>query len=211
MTAYPRFAPPDDFSDGFAPAGPRRDARLAAEIEAARAAGLEQGRAEAMADAARLQAEALQAIARQMQLLIGRLHPESAALRADCAALALAAARALAGAALTENGAALARALVHAAAQDLRHAPRLVVRLAPGLTEAGAALLAEAAQAAGHAGAVQVVADPEARAGDVTISWDGGAVVRSAEALDATIETLVSDWRALGDLDGDTGPGDGAR
>jgi flagellar assembly protein FliH len=211
MTAYPRFAPPDDFADGTILRGPRRDARIQAEIDAAREAGREEGFRAALDETATRQADALQAIARQMQLVLSRLGPESEALRNDCAELALAAARALAGAALTENGAALARALVTAAAQDLRAAPRLVVRLPEDAAAVAAPLLAQAARSAGHDGAVEVLTDPSARPGDVTLSWDGGAIVRSGAAIDEAVERLVADWRALGDLDTETMSGDGAR
>jgi flagellar assembly protein FliH len=132
-------------------------------------------------------------------------------LRGDCADLAVAVGRALAGAALAENGAALAQALVRAAAEDLRSAPRLIVRLPDELAEASTPLLAEAARMAGHGGALEVIADPSARPGDVTLSWEGGAIVRSGAAIDAAVDQLVADWRALGDLETDPFHGDGAR
>jgi flagellar assembly protein FliH len=211
MTAYPRFAPPDDFADGIILRGPRRDARIVAEIEAAREAGREDGYRAALDDIAARQVEALQAIARQMQLILSRLAPEAEALRNDCADLAVAVGRALAGAALTENGAALARALVAGAAEDLRGAPRLVVRLPEPLAGSAGPLLEQAARMAGHDGAVDVLADPAARPGDMAVSWDGGAIVRSSEAIEAAVERLIADWRALGDLDNDTMSGDSAR
>ena len=177
MTAYPRFAPPDDFSDGVVLRGPRRDARIQAEIEAAHEAGRQDGFRAALDEIAARQADALQAIARQMQLLLSRLGPESEALRGDCADLAVAVGRALAGAALAENGAALA----------------------------------EYARIAGHFVEMEVIDYPSAPEGDVTLSWEGGAIVRSGAAIDEAVAQLVADWRALGDLETEPFHGDGAR
>ncbi|MGJ3232407.1 MAG: FliH/SctL family protein [Oceanicaulis sp.] len=156
-----------------------RDARRSAESEAAREA-----------------ADALKQVSGKLQALIARLDQESEALRQDAARLALAAARAVAGAALDQYGAETVEQCVKEALADLRAEPRIAVRVAPHLADPLAERLYQYAAAEGFDGAVVVRADTEVSAGDCVIEWRSGAVERTAAEIETRIQTAVESWLA---------------
>ena len=127
---------------------------------------------------------------------IGRLDAESEALRHDAARLALAAARAVAGAALDQYGAETVEQCVKEALSDLRAEPRIAIRVAPHLADPLAERIYQYAEAEGFDGAVVVRADGEAAAGDCTIEWRSGAIERTAAEIETRIQTAVETWLA---------------
>ena len=148
------------------------------------------------ANAARATADALRQMTAKLQALHARLDQESEALRNDAARLALAAARAIAGAALEQYGEETIVGCIHEALADLRAEPRIAVRVAPNLADAIAERLYAFTKAEGFDGAVVVRADEEVAGGDCVVEWRAGAVERTAAEIDARIADAVRKWLA---------------
>ncbi|XBQ16606.1 MAG: FliH/SctL family protein [Oceanicaulis sp.] len=148
------------------------------------------------AEAARASADALKQIAARLQALVGRLSAESDAMREDAVRLALAAARAVAGAALDNYAADTVEQCVREALSDLRAEPRIAVRVAPALADEIAERLYQFAEREGLEGAVVVRADDECGAGDCVIEWRAGAIERTQADIEARIQSAVENWLA---------------
>ncbi|MFP4519868.1 MAG: hypothetical protein ACLFQ5_10465 [Oceanicaulis sp.] len=196
---FKRFAFDREFAeDGTVLRDGERIKRVLTEAEAramADAAAGEARRSEEAA-AARESADALKQVSGKLQALIARLDAESEALRHDAARLAIAAARAVAGAALDQYGADTIEACVKQALADLRTEPRIAVRVAPHLADPLAERLYQLAEAEGFDGAVVVRADDEVGAGDCVIEWRSGAVERTTADIEARIQAAVETWLA---------------
>ena len=188
---------------GDAPIGkPRRKIITQDDVEAARAAGYEAGRDDSVAQAERASAEALRAIARQMQLMLGRQADEAEGLRADAVDVVLTATRAIAGRALDDFGQAHVEALITDAVSHLRDIPRMVIRVAPELAERTQAQLIGAAHEAGFTGDIIIRPDADAQSGDCTLDWGDGLIVHSRAAALAAIEDAARTWQASADAEG---------
>lgn len=168
------------FDTEFAPDGAiLRDAArriTPEEVEAARQEGYERGKNDAMAQAERRTAAALEAIANAASAVLTRLDAESHALRAEAANLALVAARKIADAALDAFGVERAAHAVEAAMDALRHQPRLVVRLPPAEAEQLKPRIAEMCETHAYVSAVLVRAEPNLHAGEVVLDWSDGVI-----------------------------------
>jgi flagellar assembly protein FliH len=116
---------------------------------------------------------------------------EIEAVRAESAAIALAAARKLAGVAI----AALPQGDVEAALREaMRQAigePRLTLRAAPEIAELLEARLAAIGLEEGYDGRVQLTADPHFKGADCRIEWRGGGAERSFEMIEAVLIQLI--------------------
>lgn len=176
------------------------------DVEAARMWGVEEGREMEEGRCA----QSLQAIASQMQLILARLAHESDALRQEAAALAVAAARKIAGAALDSYPLETIEQLAREAVQDLRSEPRLSVRCAADLVEMLSERLEKTARDAGFDGAIVVRGDQGMKGADVRLEWGAGAVQRSAGEIDERLNDVVARWLAAApeeDSDTDTSGG----
>lgn len=188
------------FDTEFAPDGAiMREApkRLSPEeIAAECAAAYERGKQDAVAQAERKAAAALEALADAASAVLTRLNAESAAMREEAARIALAAANKISGAALDAFGVERAAAAVEAAMDALRHQPRLVVKLPAADVEALQPRIAEMCETHAYAGAVLVRADEKLRAGEVLIDWSDGVVslspTEAAERINALVEAALA-------------------
>jgi hypothetical protein len=108
--------------------------------------------------------------------------------------LALTAARALAREALARQPLAEVGAFLRATVVRLDGCPSLELHLPPDLVEAGRALAAEIAVAAGYRGAVEVRADPALQPGAARLDWAGGMAIRDPGALEREVDALVRAW-----------------
>jgi flagellar assembly protein FliH len=158
------------------------------EIAAECAAAYERGKQDAMAQAERKVAAALEALADAASAVLTRLDTESAAMREEAARIALTAARRISGAALDAYSAERAAAAVEAAMDALRHQPRLLVKLPVADAEV---LRARIAETRAYAGAVLVRAEESLRTGEVVIDWSDGVVTLSPTEAAERIEALV--------------------
>lgn len=161
------------------------------EVAAECAAAYERGKQDALAQAERKAAAALEALADAASAVLTRLDAESTAMREEAARIALAAARKIAGEALDSFGAERAAAAVEAALDALRRQPRLLVKLPPADIEALQPRIAAMCETHAYAGAVLVRADDKLRAGEVVIDWSDGVVSLSPADAAERIHTLV--------------------
>ena len=148
------------------------------EVEAIRREAYEQGRAEAHNGLVARQSDALQVIAHAASEALPRLAEVAHDHRVGSAELALACGRAIADAALE---------------------PRLVVSVHPDLVEGLSGILAEAAQAIGFAGAIQVRGDGSRMPAAFHLDFgDGTAEFNPALAADRVAATLTAALAAEG-------------
>jgi len=161
------------------------------EIAAECAAAYERGKQDAVAQAERHAAAALQALADAASGVLTRLDAESQAMRAEAANVALAAARKIAGVSLDAFGHERAAGAIEAAMDALRHQPRLVVKLSPEAADVLKPRIAEMCETHAYAGAVLVRAEPGLRTGAVTIDWSDGVIHMDPAEADQRIQTLI--------------------
>ncbi|PZO49156.1 MAG: hypothetical protein DCF16_15190 [Alphaproteobacteria bacterium] len=161
------------------------------EIAAECAAAYERGKQDAVAQAERQAAAALQALADAASGVLTRLEAESQAMRTEAASVAIAASRKIAGAALDAFGHERAAVAVEAAMDALRHQPRLVVKLSPEAAEVLKPRIAEMCETHAYAGAVLVRAEPGLRQGAVTIDWSDGVIHMHPDDAAQRIQTLI--------------------
>ncbi|MEN0653734.1 MULTISPECIES: hypothetical protein [Hyphobacterium] len=157
-----------------------------------------EGEASQVARAAQTEADAMRAIASQMQLILTRLHGESETLRAEAAKLAIAAAGTIAGAALDRFAAETVSALVADAMTDLRGEPRLSVHCAPELETPLTEKLASIADRTGFEGGVTVRGEAGLSGADCRLEWRRGSVSRSREEIAERLDALVAKWLERG-------------
>jgi flagellar assembly protein FliH len=127
---------------------------------------------------------AVRAVADQIQA-------EIETVRAEAAAIALAAARKLAPAAI----AALPQGDVEAALREAMHQaigePRLTLRAGPEIAALIEPRLADIAHEEGYDGRVHLTADPHFHGADCRIEWRGGGAERSFEAIEAALAQII--------------------
>ncbi len=164
------------------------------EVEAAKQAAFAEGERSAVAVTQEQIAQALNAIAAAASEMLARLSAESASLKQDAAALGVVAAKAAAGRALTCFGEEEVDSFFAEAADLLRAAPRVIIRVAPDAAQAAEARLTEAARQAGLEGQLIVSADENAGPGDIAIEWPDGAVERSTQHALQRIEEAAQRW-----------------
>ncbi|WBQ10796.1 hypothetical protein L2D01_03200 [Hyphomonadaceae bacterium ML37] len=194
-TSFRRFAFDREYAaDGTVLRDGERVRRVFTEDEARAMADAAASKA-AEGDAARM-AETLRQISGRMQAVLARMDSESEAMRADAVRLAMAAARAIAGAALDRYGADTIEACAREALAELRAEPRLAVRVAPELVEEIAERLDSEAARMGFEGAVIVRADEEVGPGDVVLEWRAGAVEHTAADIEQRLEDTARKWLA---------------
>lgn len=161
------------------------------EVEAVSAAAYERGKQDAVAQAERQTAAALQALADAASAVLHRLDAESQAMRAEAANVAFAASRKIAGAALDAFGDERTAAAIEAAMDALRHQPRLLVKLSPEACETLKPRIEEMCETHAYAGAVLVRPQPGLRSGEVTIDWSDGVIHLSPDDAAERIQTLI--------------------
>ena len=203
MSGYAKFS--FETIDAGSPVNRRkadRRAILPADLEAARAEGLEQGRRDAVAAAAQTEAQALNAIARMMQMLIGRVAGECQPLREDAVEVSLTIARTLSGELLDRHGGEAVESFVEDALRHLRSGPRLVVKIAPELVDALTPRLEQVARDGGFDGALVVRAVDTALPGDCTLEWAEGSIQRDRAAALEAVESAAREWLDSADQHG---------
>jgi len=168
----------------------------AAEVEDVRQQAFADGESSETAKAAAIQADAVRAVASQMQLILARLETESETLRAQSAQLALITAKKLAGAAIASNASDAIADFCASVMKDLRGEPRFNVHCAEAIAGPVAEILEKTATEAGFEGAVIVRANPDITGADCRLEWGTGSVERSQADIEARIEALITDWLA---------------
>lgn len=195
MSAYAKFSF-DEIESAHAPNRRKADRRaiMPADLEAARNEGLEQGRRDVVAAASQTEAQALNAIARMMQMVLGRVAGEAQSLREDATELALTVGRTLSGELLDRYGGEAVEDFVASAISHLRSGPRLVVHVAPDLIEALTPKLEKVAADAGYEGALVLRPNETALPGDCQLEWAEGSIHHDRAAAFEAIEKAAADW-----------------
>ena len=168
----------------------------AAEVEQVRQQAFAEGESSETSKAAAVQADAVRAVASQMQLILARLQTESETLREQSAQLALIAAKKLAGAAIAANARDAIAEFCLSVMKDLRGEPRFNVHCAEDIAGPVVEILESTAAEAGFDGAVIVRANPDMTGADCRLEWGSGSVERSQEDIEARIDGLIADWLA---------------
>ena len=167
-----------------------------AEVEQIRAAAYAEGERSGVVRAEEAQAGALREIAAASRVALGSLAQTAHNHRTGSADLALATAKAIAGAALEHFPEAPATAALEALAREVEATPRLIVRAAPDLVERTQAALDQTAEAAGLSGQIIVKGDPALPQAAFILDWgDGRASFDPVEAqarAAAAIQTALA-------------------
>lgn len=161
------------------------------EIEQQCAEAYERGKKDALAQAEREAAQALQMLADAARALLSRLDGESAAMREEAARVAVAAARKIAGVALDQFAPDRIQAAIEAAMDALRHQPRLLVRTSPSAAETLRARLEAMRAAHAYSGAILIRDDDALSAGAVIVDWSDGVVSIDPADIAARVDVLV--------------------
>lgn len=190
---------------------PAKRSYLPAEVDALVAQARLEARQQALAEVENIRALALTNIAQAVGHALPMLRNAAQAHREQSADLALAAARAIGGAALERFPQAPLRAALEVLAQEIDASPRLVVR-ASGLDEAARAAIEQACADSGFTGVVAFRDEPAMALAAFQLEWaDGradhdpqGSADRVAEALTAALaaeaghaESLSADRSSL--------------
>lgn len=176
------------------------------EVEGIRQRAFQEGTESETAKAAQAQAEALRAIASQMQLILAHLSAESDQLREQSASLALITAKKLAGAALSADADKAVIEFCTSVMQDLRGAPHFSVKCPEAIAGEVSAALEQIASEAGFAGSVTVRAAPDMTGADCRLDWGQGGVERTFEEIEARVDGLIADWLAAPEENPEPGP-----
>lgn len=161
------------------------------EVEKQCAAAYERGKKDAMAQAERETAKAVQALADAAGAVLARLDSESASMREEAARVASAAARKIGGAALEQFAPEHAQGAIEAAMDALRHQPRLLVKLPAATAEALRPRLDEMRDAHAYAGAILIREDANMKAGGISIDWTDGVISIDPNDIAARVDALI--------------------
>lgn len=199
MSAAPPPARKYAFDTEFAPDGTilrdplsgERKLLTAEEAEAERAKAYQSGLQDAVARAERDGADAAAHLAAHARDILAKLDEETRRLRNEAALAALAAAKKIAGAALSAFGEARAAAAAEAAMEALPSGPRLIVRVAPALVDGVRKRLDAAAAEHAYAGAILIRSEETLAAGDVIVDWTDGIIALDRKEIEARVEELI--------------------
>lgn len=164
----------------------------AEDIEKLKREAREEGRRHADIMASQAVASSIGQVAAAMHAAIEAMDEEVERMRSEAASLALAAAKKLAGAALShtpeaEIAEALNVALHHAIGET-----RVVVKTPPVLAKAIEKRAAEIAAEHGFEGRIQIAGDNTLSGADCRIEWRGGGVERSHSTIENALADLIA-------------------
>lgn len=182
----PEPPPPPTFSE----------AELAAARAEARAAGIEEGRREAMESIERQTATTLQAVGGQIMALLESQKEADAALAGQIAELTLTMMRKMVPALMSRAAGGEIEAVIRRCLADLMEEPRVVVRVADALLESVKARVDRIVADTHFQGAVVLIAEPGLKPGDVRVEWADGGAERLSANVWAEIVAAVARLRA---------------
>lgn len=167
--------------------------------------GFAAGQAEAHADTQRRLMLSLERIAQSLDVMTTGLIRLEDKLEAEAVEVALATARKLAGALMTREPLAEITDLITECFREVHNAPHLAIRVHDSLYESAKTQIEQIARIHGFEGRLIILAEPDIAAGDCTIEWADGGMVRDRQTVDACIDELVG--RYLAARDEHRGPG----
>lgn len=184
----------------------RELARLAGEVESARAEGYANGyaageQARSALEAARI-ASAVERLVDIATSLFSTIDGDRTRLEAEAVELAVTTARILAKGLVEREPLDEITRLVREALTNLRNAPHLVLRVSPDLVEPIDARIKKLGFERGYDGRMIVLGDPDLAPGDCHIEWADGGMSRSMRESEAAITLIVQRYieaRAAGE------------
>ena len=177
--------------DGQAEARARKSYTLD-EIEAIRREAREEGLRDGDVRATQAVAASISQVAAAVLSAIQAMDAEIETIRSEAAALAVAAAKSLAGAALNCTPEAEVTEALHAALHQAIGEPRVVVRTSPVLADRIQERANEIAAQEGYEGRMQFVADAGMRNADCRIEWRGGGIERAQATIEQALDDLMA-------------------
>ena len=162
------------------------------EIETIRREACEEGRRDGDVRATQAVAASISQVAAAVLSAIQAMDAEIEIIRSEAAALAVAAAKNLAGKALGVNPEPEIAEALHAALHQAIGESRVVVRTSPVLADRIQERANEIAAQEGYEGRMQFVADGALRNADCRIEWRGGGIERSQATIEQALDDLVS-------------------
>jgi len=169
-----------------------RKSYSAEEIDAIRMEARDEGRKDGDVRAAQALAASIGQVAAAIVTALNAMDGEVEAIRAEAAALALAAARKLSGAALSaapeEEITEVLKAALHQAVGE----PRIVVKTTPRLAVAIEAKAATLAADHGFDGRIHFAPDSALGDGDCRIEWRSGGIERAHKTIDDALADLIT-------------------
>ena len=172
-------------------------ARKVAEAEArGHRNGVAAGLAQANAESTRRSAMALEQIAAALGAVAGRFTDVESRMETEAVEVAIAVARKLCAAAISQEPLAETMALVADCMQHLVSTPHLVVRVNDAVYEQTKSGVEQIARRYGFEGRLVILAEPEIAHGDCRIEWADGGIVLDRGATDAKIAELVDQYMA---------------
>lgn len=163
-----------------------------AEIDAIRAEAEAEGRHASEVQAAESLAAAMHQLADTAGHAARTLDGEVEAIRAEAAQLALAAAKALAGAALATTPEAEILDSLRTALHQAITEPRIYVKAAPDILQRVEAQAEDVAAQEGFDGRLQFVSDPALSGADCRIEWRGGGIERNLAEIESGLADIIA-------------------
>ncbi|MEQ9642708.1 MAG: FliH/SctL family protein [Alphaproteobacteria bacterium] len=159
--------------------------------------GLEQAKRQLEAQLA----DAMTAAADKLGGLQSAMQADLETVKADATQIAVKAASRLAPALIARQPLAELSEMVADCLRQMPTEPRVVIRVAEPLVESLEAQIAELGRAAGFAGQLVLIGEPDMAQGDARVEWADGGAERNLGALQADIEAAVDRYcRAQHDL-----------
>jgi flagellar assembly protein FliH len=168
-----------------------RKSYSADEIERLKHEAHNEGRKHADVLASQAMAAAIGEVAAAVHAAIAAMDGEVEAMRAEAAGLALAAAKTLAGAALSSAPEAEIIEAMRTALHQAVGEPRVVVKTTPLLSKRIESRAAEIASEQGFEGRMQFIGDAALKGADCRIEWRGGGIERSHDIIENALSDLI--------------------
>jgi flagellar assembly protein FliH len=196
MSKAVKFTFDTHFEPGAA-SDPRSDARSrktysAEEIERMKREAHEEGRRDGDVRASQAVAASIGQVASAVLAAIEAMDAEVEIIRAEAAALAIAAAKRLARAALASAPETEVVQALQAALHQAIGEPRVVVKTAPLLAQKIDQRASEIAHQEGYEGRIQFVADGGLCDADCRIEWRGGGIERAQAEIETALDDLIA-------------------
>jgi len=196
MRAAPaKFLFENDFAAGASkPSMPLEEhaAKIRAAEAAAFARGLEQGRAEAKAEAEQRTAAAIERIAGAMAILHRQLGAVEARLEAEAVEVAVEVAKKLAPELIRMEPFTEIAALATGCFRNLVRCPHVAVRVHESLLDIARVKLDEIMRRCGAETKLVILGEPDIAPGDCRIEWADGGIDRDSAAVAAAIDEAVA-------------------
>jgi flagellar assembly protein FliH len=174
------------------------EALMAASVASARERAFLMGKREAESEQTARLAEAMEQVARMLDLLRLELDGIQANASHEAIHFAHAFGQRLAGKLLDAVPLTLIEQTARAIFDDLRGQPHVAVRLAPDLVDAARERLMAIAREKGFEGRLIVMGEPEIPPGDVRIEWADGGIIRDRTQTEQTVAAGVERALAAG-------------